>query len=158
MISSVHSSAWYVCLPILPWKPGPVHNSFNAGGFKPRWQPWRTFLVSICVFLPFSSVPYPCWFRLRCLLQENRRPKIYISFIFIQILLAMISSWKVSGNVYTQSSHNQANISGRTNLWPLEIMSWTSDKHIYIYEPRPWKYIFKPDIQGFSFSPYAGRP
>ena len=56
---------WFVLiffffLPILPWKPL-VYDSFIAGGFKPRGQPWRTFLVSYCfVVNPSKSVRYPC--------------------------------------------------------------------------------------------------
>ena len=53
MISSVHG----VALPILPgelW----VQNSFNAGGLNRRGQPWRTFLVSDCLFLSIHG--HPC--------------------------------------------------------------------------------------------------
>ena len=63
---------WFACLCYRESPGRPVHNSLNAGGFKPRGEPWRTFRVSNCVF-----------FLSRCLLQENRCPKIKISFSFI---------------------------------------------------------------------------
>ena len=135
MIFSVHGSAWYVCLSILPWKPRPLHNSFNAADFKPRGQPWRTFLVSNC--LCFSCLSHPCLIltNFDCHVYFRKtvvRKSIFLSFSFLECAdtsrydLELESEWK--GRALTM----QTNISGRTNLWTLEIMSWTSDKHIYM--------------------------
>ena len=157
MISSVHGTAWYVCLPILPWKPGPVHNSFNTGGFKPRGQPWITFLVSNCVFLPFTSVPYPCWFRLPCSLLENYCPKINISsFSFLECGdtsrndLELESVWKRLPRALTM----QGNVSGRVmDAGNHELLVWKQTlQHIHI-----WTSSLKVYFQawGHSFSTYG---
>lgn len=47
---SVHRSAWYACLPIIPWKLW-EQNRFKAECRILRGLPWMTFLVSSSVFL-----------------------------------------------------------------------------------------------------------
>ena len=72
MISSVHGSAGYVFLPVWPWELW-VQNSFNAGGFKHREQPWRiSWWVTVFSSLFFFSkdkhgcFKTPCVETIRC--------------------------------------------------------------------------------------------
>ena len=111
MIFSVHGSAWYVCLSILPWKPRPVHNSFNAADFKPRGQPWRTFLVSNC--LCFSCLSHPCLIltNFDCHVYFRKtvvRKSIFLSFIFLECADTSRDDLELEMWVETstQSSHN----------------------------------------------------
>ena len=74
---------------------------FNAAGFKPRWQPWRTFLVRNCVLLFF---------------QKNRCSKVNISFIFLPRMCRYFSWWSRAGKwveTSTQSSHGASK-----HIWP----------------------------------------